>query len=198
MILREIIDAFMDAVPTVSVRLHLLDRPVNLIDEGHDVALRFAHLQDSTLTAITVGEVRRMLVAAPAYLDARPPITELADLAHHKIVAMSHFGLDSWSFPPAPGATVPRTVALQPRLVVNTVRAAVASTVEGRGVTRLSSHHVAAELKAGTLRSLLEADEPPPMPVNLIMPHGRLAIPKVRAFVDFATPRLRTCLEAMS
>jgi DNA-binding transcriptional LysR family regulator len=198
MILREIVDAFMDAVPTVSVRLYLFDRPVNLIDEGHDVALRFAHLQDSTLTAVKVGEIRRLLVAAPAYLDIHPPMTELADLARHKIIVMSDFGLDSWSFPPAPGAVVPRTVALQPRLVVNTVRAAVASTVEGRGITRLSSHHVAAELKAGTLRRLLEADEPPPTPVNLIVPHGRLAIPKVRAFVDFAAPRLRTWLEGLA
>jgi DNA-binding transcriptional LysR family regulator len=197
MILRPIIDAFMDAVPTVSVRLYLFDRPVNLIDEGHDVALRFAHLQDSTLTAVKVGEIRRLLVAAPAYLDAHPPINDVADLTRHKTIAMSHFGIDSWSFPPAPGAMVPRTVALQPRLVVNTVHTAVASAVEGRGITRLSSHHVAAELKTGALRRLLEADEPPPMPVNLITPHGRLAIPKVRAFVDFASPRLRTWLDQL-
>jgi DNA-binding transcriptional LysR family regulator len=195
MILREVIDAFMDAVPTVSVRLYLFDRPVNLIDEGHDVALRIAHLQDSTLTVIKVGEVRRIQAAAPAYLDGHPPITGPADLATHKIVAMSHFGLESWSFPPAPGAVIPRTVTFQPRLVVNSVRAAVASAVEGHGVTRLFSYHVAAELKAGALRLVLENDEPPRLPVNLITPHGRMAIPKVRAFVEFAAPRLKAWFE---
>ena len=191
MVLRPIIDAFLDAVPTVGVRLHLFDRPVNLIDEGLDVALRIAPLRDSTLSAIGIGEVRRVLVAAPAYLDAAPPIAQPSDLAGHPIVAMSHFGLDSWSFPPAPGAIMPRVVAFQPRLMVNSVRAAIDSVVEGRGITRLGSHHVAAEVRAGRLRVLLEKDEPPPLPVNLLTPHGRLAVPKVRAFVDFAAPRLR-------
>lgn len=191
-ILRPVIDAFMDAFPEVSVRLYLFDRPVNLIEEGHDVALRFAAVQDATLTAEQVGEVHRVVVAAPRYLDNAPAITEPADLAGHRIIAMTRFGVDSWSFP---GTPLPRTVAIQPRLVVNSAQAAVASAVEGRGITRLSSHHVAAELKAGTLRRILEKDEPPPLPVNLVTPHGRQAVPKVRAFVEFAAPRLRAAFE---
>jgi len=193
--LRPVIEAFMDAYPEVSVRLYLFDRPVNLIEEGHDVALRFAHVQDATLTAEKVGEVHRVVVAAPAYLDRSPAIAEPADLAGHSIVAMTRFGVDSWSFP---GAPLPRTIAIQPRLVVNSAQAAVASALEGRGVTRLSSHHVAAELKAGTLRRILEKDEPPPLPVNLVTPHGRQAVPKVRAFVEFAAPRLRAVFEGLN
>ncbi len=198
LVLRPIVDAFMEAVPTVSVRLYLFDRPVNLIDEGIDVALRIAHLQDSTLTATKVGEVRRVVVASPAYLAAHPPIAEPPDLAGHQVVAMTHFGLDSWSFPAPPGSSIPRTVAFQPRLLVNTVRSAVTSAAEGRGVTRLFSYHVAPELKAGTLVRVLEADEPPPLPVNLIAPHGRLSVPKVRAFVDFAAPRLAAFFDAIA
>lgn len=194
-ILRPIIEAFMDAYPEIGVRLNLFDRPVNLIEEGHDVALRFAAVQDSTLTAEKVGEISRVVVAAPAYLDSGPPIIEPADLADHWIIAMARFGVDSWSFP---GAPLPRTVAIQPRLVVNSARAAIASAVEGRGVTRLSSHHVAAELKAGALRRVLEKDEPPPLPVNLVTPHGRQAIPKVRAFADFVVPRLRAAFEGLA
>jgi len=194
-ILRPIIEAFMDAFPEVSVRLYLFDRPVNLIEEGHDVALRFAPVQDTTLTAEKVGEVSRVVVAAPAYLDRAPAIVEPADLASHKIVALSRLGVDSWSFP---GTPLPRTIAFQPRLVVNSAQAAVASAVEGRGVTRLSSHHVAAELKAGALRRVLEKDEPPPLPVNLITPHGRQAIPKIRAFVDFTVPRLRAAFATLA
>ncbi len=188
--LRPIVEAFIDAVPTVSVRLYLLDRPVSLIDEGVDVALRVAHLQDSTLTEVKVGEVRRVVVAAPAFLDTQPPIESLADLAEQPIIAMTHFGLDSWTFAPPPGSAVPRTIQFSPRLLVNTVRGAVASAVEGRGITRLFSYQVAAELRTGLLRAVLESDEPAPVPVQLIAPHGRLAVPKVRAFVDFAAPRL--------
>jgi DNA-binding transcriptional LysR family regulator len=75
-ILRPIIDAFLDEYPAVNMRLHLLDRPVNLIDEGIDLALRIAHLADSSLVAIRVGDVRRVVVAAPRYLAQHPVIGE--------------------------------------------------------------------------------------------------------------------------
>src|SRR3984885_7681261 len=97
-LLRPILDAFMDLYPAVSVRLHLLDRPVNLIDEGIDVAMRIAHLADSTLVAFPLGEVRRVVAAAPRYLAKHPSIVEPADLALHQIISMTHFGVDSWSF----------------------------------------------------------------------------------------------------
>ena len=190
-LVRPILEAFMDEHPEVSVRLHLLDRPANLIDEGIDVALRLAHLADSSLVAIRVGEVRRVVAAAPAYLARTPTIATPADLAQHRIIAMTHFGLDSWTFPPLAGSSVPRAIALAPRLVVNSIRAAVASAVEGRGVTRMFSYHVAREVAAGQLEILLAGDEYPALPVHLVSPHGRLSVPKVRAFVDFAVPRLR-------
>ena len=190
-LLRPLLEAFMDQHPEVSVRLHLLDRPANLIDEGIDVALRLAHLADSSLVALRVGEVRRVVAAAPQYLAGHPKIVTPADLSQHRIIAMTHFGLDSWTFPPAEGSSVPRAIALTPRLVVNSIRAAVASAVEGRGVTRMFSYHVAREVTAGELQILLAGDEYPALPVHLVSPHGRLAVPKVRAFVDFALPRLR-------
>jgi DNA-binding transcriptional LysR family regulator len=104
---------------------------------------------------------------------------------------MTHFGLDSWTFPPAPGSTVARVVPLTPRFIVNSIRGAVASAVEGRGVTRLFSYHVAPEVTAGRLEIVLAGDEHAPLPVHLVSPQGRLSVPKVRAFVDFAVPRLR-------
>lgn len=190
-LVRPILDAFMDQYPAVSVRLHLLDRPANLIDEGIDVALRLAHLADSTLVAIRIGEVRRVVAAAPRYLREHPRIVEPADLAAHQVIAMTHFGLDSWTFAPAPGASVARVVPLTPRFIVNSIRGAVASAVEGRGVTRLFSYHVAPEVAAGQLEIVLAGDEHAPLPVHLVSPQGRLSVPKVRAFVDFAVPRLR-------
>ena len=191
-ILRSVLDAFINQYPTVSVRLLLLDRPVNLIDEGIDVALRIAHLPDSTHVAIRLGEVRRVVAASPRYLSTHPRISEPADLAKHQIIAMTHFGLESWSFPPVKGSSRPRSVSFIPRLVVNSVRGAAASASEGYGLTRLFSYHIAEQLRGGTLKIILEDDEHAPLPVHLISPHGRLSVPKVRAFVDFAVPRLKS------
>ena len=190
-ILRPVLDAFMNEYPMVSARLYLLDRPVNLIDEGIDVALRIAHLSDSSFVAIRLGEVRRVIAASPQYLARHPVINEPADLAKHQIITMTNFGLNSWSFPPAEGSSVPRVVQFAPRLVVNTVRAAIESAREGHGVTRLFSYHVAEEIREGRLQILLGKDEHPPLPAHLLAPQGRFSVPKVRAFADFAVPRLK-------
>lgn len=197
-VLRPILDAFMDAYPAVSARLYLADRPVKLIDEGIDVALRIAHLPDSTSIAIRVGEVRRVVAAAPGYLSRHPRIEQPGDLVKHQIIAMSHFGLDSWNFPPLPGSAVPRTVHFVPRLVVNSVRGAVASAVDGRGVTRVFSCQIADHLREGELEIVLAGDEEPPLPVHVLCPTGRLSVPKARAFVDFAVPRLRSHFARMA
>lgn len=192
-VLRPIVDDFLNAYPMVSIRLLLLDRTVNLVEEGIDLALRVAHLPDSSLIATRVGnDVRKVVVASPAYLAAHPPIVEPADLAAHRIIAFANHGLDSWSFTPARGSTIPRTVQFAPRLTVNTVRAAAASAIAGTGLTRLYSYHVAEAVQNGQLRVVLADAEHPALPVHLLAPQGRVAVPKVRAFVDFATPRLRS------
>ena len=197
-ILSPIIDAFLDAYPGVSVRLYLLDRFVNLIDEGIDVALRIAHLSDSSLVATRVGEVRRVVAAAPRYLAQNPRITEPADLAKHQIITFADLGIDSWSFPPVNGSSVPHMVNFTPRLIVNSIRGAIVSAVNGRGVTRVLSYHIPQEVRDGSLEIVLKDHEPPPLPVHLIAPHGRLTVPKVRAFVDMALPRLRSHFAATS
>lgn len=190
-VLRPIVDDFLDAFPTVSAKLLLVDRPLNMIDEGVDVALRIEHLPDSSMIAVKVGEVRRVIVAAPSYLAKHPPINEPGDLSAHQIIAMSHFGVGSWSFSPANGSSIPRTVQFTPRAIVDSVRATVASAVEGRGVTRVFSNQVAQHLRDGQLQLVLSSEETTPVPVNLVLPDGRLSLPRVRAFVDFVVPRLR-------
>jgi DNA-binding transcriptional LysR family regulator len=190
--LQPILDDFLDAYPSVSARLLLLGRQVNLIDEGIDAALRIAHLPDSSMTAVGVGQVRRVIAASPSYLAKHPRIDGLADLAKQQIIAMNHFGVDSWSFPPSNGSTIPRTVHFIPRFVVNSVRAAVASAADGRGVTQVFfSNQVAEYVQDGRLLVVLRSDEPAPLPVHIVLPEGRLSVPKVRAFVDFVVPRLR-------
>jgi DNA-binding transcriptional LysR family regulator len=190
--LRPITDAFLERYPDVSVTILLLDRLVNLVDEGVDIAIRIGHLPDSTLVTTRLGgDVRRVVVGSPAYLAKHPPIQEPGDLAKHDIVAFSNFGLDAWSFVPARGSSIPRTVQFAPKCTVNSVRAAVASAVAGRGLTRLYSYHVAEYVRDGQLKIVLADAEYPPLPVHLLTPPGRLAVPKVRAFVDFAVPLLR-------
>ncbi|MDR3522091.1 MAG: LysR family transcriptional regulator [Acidocella sp.] len=198
-VLRPILDDFLDLHPAVSVRLLLLDRPVNLVDEGVDIALRVGNLPDSSLISVQVGgDVRRVVVAAPRYLAAHPRIDEPTDLAKHQIVAFTNFGLESWSFTPSVGSAIPRTVHFAPRFSVNTVRAAIASTLAGRGLTRLYSYHVAEYVRDGRLRVVLADAEHAPLPVHLLAPPGRTSVPKVRAFVDFAAPRLRAAFARMA
>ncbi|WFU43725.1 LysR family transcriptional regulator [Bradyrhizobium sp. CB82] len=190
MVLRPILDAFLDAYPTVSAKLLLFDRAVNLIEEGIDVALRIGPLSDSAMVAMKLGDVRRVVVAAPRYLNQHPRITEPGDLAKHQIVAMAHLP-NSWTFAPQAGSVVPRTVQFAPRLVINSTYAAVASAVAGRGVARMYSYQVAEQVHRGDLDIVLAGDEDPEIPVHLISPQGRLSVPKVRAFTDFAVPRLK-------
>jgi DNA-binding transcriptional LysR family regulator len=191
MVLRPVLDAFLNAYPTVSARLVLLDRSVNLIDEGFDVALRIGHLADSSMMASRIGEVRRVVVAAPRYLKQNPRVDAPGDLAKHQIITMAHLP-NSWTFPAVAGSSVPRTIQVTPRLVTNSIRGAVASAVGGRGVALFFSYQVAEEVRNGELEIVLAGCEPPALPVHVIVPQGRLTVPKVRAFMDFAVPRLRS------
>jgi DNA-binding transcriptional LysR family regulator len=132
-----------------------------------------------------------VVVAARRYLKQHPRIAEPADLTKHQIVTLAHLA-QSWTFPPAPGSSVPRTVQFAPRLVINSIRGAVASVVGGRGVGRFYSYQVADQLRGGEVEIVLTGDEHEPTPVHLISPQGRSWVPKVRAFMDFAVPRLRS------
>ncbi len=191
-VLRPILDDFLDAFPSVTAKLTLLDRVVNLIDEGIDAALRIGELPDSSMIAIRVGQVRRVVVAAPSYLAKCAPIEVPADLARQRVIAFSEAGQQSWSFSATDGSTATRIVQFTPRLVVNSARAAIASAVEGRGVTRLFSYQVAEYLRDGRLHIVLGSHERTPLPIHILLPEGRLSVPKVRAFIDFLVPRLRT------
>ena len=185
-ILRPIVHTFLDLHPAVDARLLLLDRVVELAEEGFDAALRIAHLPDSSLVGIRVGAVRRTVCASPDYLTRRAPLSEPADLAGHSVIGLAETREEnSWSF--AGG----RRVRLRPRLCVNSVAAARRSAIEGHGVARLLSYQVADQVRAGQLQVLLEPFEPPPLPIHLVMPRDRLSLPKTRRFVDFAAPLLK-------
>ena len=184
--------AFLDRYPRVEGRLVLLDRVTDLIEEGLDVAVRIAPLPDSALSAVRLGDVRRVVCASPAYLEARGTPRRPADLAGHDGIAFAPVSVgDPWAF-----KVGSRRIAAAPRtlLQVNDTEVAIAAAVEGRGVTRVLSYQVARELKSGRLKVVLADYEPPPIPIHLVHLEGRQANARVRAFVDFAAKRLRTAL----
>jgi DNA-binding transcriptional LysR family regulator len=198
-ILRPIVGKFLRSHPEVQIRYLLLDRIVNMIDEGVDVAIRIASLPDSSLVAMQVGEVRRVLCASPDYLARKPVVTAPNDLADHDCIAVAQMTPNEiWSFPPAPGGRIARTVRVKPRLMVNADEAAVDAAVAGDGIVRIISYKIDREVRDGRLIVLLPDDELPRLPVYLVVPEGRLAMAKVRAFVDFVRPRLKAEFAHMS
>ena len=191
-ILRPIVGEFLRQYPQVQVRFLLLNRMTNLVDEGIDVGLRIAPLQDSSLIALKIGIVRRVLCASPDYLARRPPPTSISDLASHDCIAIEPTSAeDIWSFPPLPGRRMARTIRVRPRLMVNADEAAVSAAVDGDGIARIFSYKIQQEVRDGRLVVLLPDDEPPAVPVSLVASASRLTVPKVRAFMDFAGQRLR-------
>ncbi|KQQ12777.1 LysR family transcriptional regulator [Methylobacterium sp. Leaf122] len=174
--------------PAVAVRALFLDRIVNLIEEGIDVGVRIGHLADSGLTATRVGSVRRVVCAAPSYLERHGVPETPRDLRDHAVIGASNPGtLPEWRFGPEGRSTV----SVHARLVCNTVDAALAAALDGWGIARLLSYQVASAVAEGRLRILLTDDEEAPVPIHVVSPEGRRAPAKTRAFVDLAAARLR-------
>jgi DNA-binding transcriptional LysR family regulator len=175
---------FLERHPKVNARALFVDRITNLMEEGFDVALRIDRLSDSSLTAIKVGTVRRVVVASPAYLAANGAPRTPAELEKHHAIGS---GRSPWRFR---GGAAPMP---QPRmmLTVNGGDVAIACALAGRGLARPLSYQVDEELRDGRLQLVLTDYEPAPIPVQLVYSDGRRAAARVRAFVDFAAVRLR-------
>jgi DNA-binding transcriptional LysR family regulator len=189
---RPLVDAFLERYPSVQVRLLLLDRVVNLIEEGMDVAVRIGHLPDSGLIAIKVGEVRRLLCASPGYFARRKAPRVPMDLKSHDCISFNAMTpSDVWIFAHGAKENASTQVRVFPRLTVTEAQAAIGAALDGHGVTRVLSYQVERELKAGRLEVILEDFEPTPWPVNVIYPEARLSAAKVRAFADLVVPGLR-------
>jgi len=184
-----LLHAFLGHHAKINVRALFVDRVVDLIEEGLDVAVRIAHLSDASFTAIRVGAVRNVVCASPAYLKRHGVPQSPDDL---KAMAAFCFSGDrsppAWSFRDGK-----RTLSVRPnaRLVVNSPEVAMQGAVAGEGVTRVLSYQAASEVKAGRLRVILREFEPEPIPIHVIHREGKRAAARVRAFVDFAVAELR-------
>ena len=184
-ILRDFVDRF----PDVSTRALFLDRNVNLIEEGLDVAVRIGELPNSSLTAVRVGEVRWILIASPGYLERHGEPEALDDLRHHRLAAPSSITeADSWDFQVA---GVRRNFEIAPAFVANTIDASIDAAREGWAITRVLSYQVSDELRSGELVEVLADDEDRRIPIHLVHAEGPLRAAKIRAFVDHAARLLR-------
>lgn len=183
-----VVQRFLQDNPLVDVRLTLSDRFVHLLDDHVDAAVRIGDLPDSALVARHLGEIRRVVCASPDYLAAhgRPGTPE--DLASHACIGFEGLGQGRrWAFLREEGEVV---VKPRERLRVNTAEAAVDAAVAGLGLTRVLSYQVADAVRAGRLLVVLERFEPKPWAVSLVHA-GQNPMPrKLRAFLDFAAPRL--------
>ncbi|BCH07322.1 LysR family transcriptional regulator [Mesorhizobium sp. 131-3-5] len=184
-----VVTGFLSAYPDVDIRLTLADRITQLVEDHFDLALRIGQLPDSSLVAIGVGSIRRVVCASPAYLAEHGTPTIPEDLGTHDCITFE--GLSSaapWSF--AKGKT-DVTVQVRSRLQVNTAEAAIDAAIAGVGLTKVLSYQVDAAVRSGMLRIVLQEFEPEPWPVSLVHAgHGLLPV-KLRAFLDFAAPRLK-------
>jgi DNA-binding transcriptional LysR family regulator len=184
-----IVTEFLDRFPEVQAALALVDRPVDLVEEGLDVAVRIGALGESSAVATRVGALRRIVVASPDYLARRGTPQRPADLTDHDVVAFSGIaGVEYWVFREAAGDV---NVAIRPRLVVSTAEAAIDAARAGFGLTRVLSYQAAGDVARGSLLRVLPGYEGDEVPIHLVYPGGRHPPPKLRAFLDFTTPRLR-------
>ena len=186
-----VVAAFLREHPALQIELLLADRIVDLVEEGLDVGVRIAQLPESSLVAIAVGHTRRVVCAAPGYLQRAGTPKLPRQLAAHACIASGLGESHEWSF----GGSPPLRVAVRPVLVTNQIDVAIDACRSGLGCVQALRYQVQPALDEGTLERLLARFEPAPLPIHLVYPHARLLSANVRAFADFAVPRLRASLQ---
>lgn len=185
---------FLRIYPEVQLRLVLGDRQLNLQEEHIDAAVRIGELQDSSAVVTRLGAVHMVVCGSPSYFADRGMPRHPRELSKHDLVMFSGLATASaWRFGSGKETF---TATLRPRFIVNTAEAAIDGAIAGAGLTRVLSYQVQPAFEAGKLVRVLRAYEPPPLPVNLLYAGRGLLPQKLRAFMDFVTPRLRARLQA--
>lgn len=177
---------FLARYQDVSAELSLLDRTVNLIEEGFDVAIRMGELDDSDLIGRKLGDIERMLCAAPAYLERMGDVAELGDLKRH--VTLSALSGNRWRFTVGDRVT---SVMANGRLVSNQIEVLYAATLQGCGIAVLPRFLVLDDLTSGRLVKLLPETPPTNGAAQALWPSRRNVSARTRSFVDFIAERLQ-------
>jgi DNA-binding transcriptional LysR family regulator len=192
--LAPIVVAFLEAYPDVEVMLHLTDRPVDLVSERFDVALRTGALADSTLMARLVVNGGYRVVASPAYLEQHGTPETPSDLTRHACVRFTKLGSavrTTWPFGKGTRAV---EVPVNGRFVSDDFVSLRTAAERGLGIARLPAIVVHASIRAGHLVSLLDAHATPTTPMHLVYVGSRHLPSRTRAFLDFVEPRLARAL----
>ncbi|WP_158816904.1 LysR family transcriptional regulator [Methylocapsa sp. S129] len=179
--------AYLKLYPEVVGELRLSDRMANLVEDGVDLAVRIGNLPDSSLIARPIGETRRVVIAAPGYIEENGEPTDPRELASHKIIQFTGLGgSNDWRF--VRGGQDERTTIV-PHYLTNSADAAIFHARLGGGLAMVFAYQVAQELHDGQLKIVLRQFEPPAPPIQLVYPAARLLSAKVRTFIDMALER---------
>jgi DNA-binding transcriptional LysR family regulator len=196
--LAPVLAEFLQAFPAVDVLLQLTDRPVDLVAERFDVAIRAGELPESSLIARRIGSSTYRVVASPDYLSRHGTPQRPADLSSHACLRFTRSGMEvrpSWPF----GAGARRTeVPVGGRLVSDDFVVLRTAAEQGLGIARLPGLLVHDAIQAGRLVALLDDQAPPPNPLHLLYPGGGRLPARTSAFIDFVQPRLAQALAAGS
>ncbi|WP_269532458.1 LysR family transcriptional regulator [Chitinimonas sp. BJYL2] len=180
---------YLSRYPETDVSALFLDRVVNMLEEGVDVAVRIGPLPDSSMRAIKVGQVRRVLCASPAYLEQHGIPQSPQALRERTIIAATGVSpAVEWKFGPE---STPTNIKLKPRLTVTSNDAAIEAALSGLGITRLMSYQIAPHLAAGQLKIVLSEYENAPLPIHIVHRESKYGSAKVRSFIDLMADRLR-------
>jgi DNA-binding transcriptional LysR family regulator len=182
-VVADVVTRFARANPGVRCSVQLLDRYVDLVDEGVDVGIRIGALEDSSLVALRLGEVRHSVVASPAFLRRHGTPQHPLELRPQACVRLAGPLKPGWAFQEA-GRKL--HVAVDGPLDFNHAGAALRACEEGAGFGQFFSYQLHDALQARRLRAVLEAFEPARLPVSIVYPNARLLPARTRAFVDAA------------
>lgn len=177
------INRFLSEHPDISVELQLADGFVDIVGQGFDMALRFGPVIDSTLRVRSLGPKRRVVCAAPSYLEAHGTPKKPVDLKDHNCLVM-RFGanLDNvWRFGPE---TMQQLVTVRGDRLANDGALVRQWCLAGHGIVLKSELDVGPDIRAGNLVELLAGYAPPPTPLQMLFPPGRAQPRRVRAFAD--------------
>jgi len=184
-----VVTRFVQRHPGLRCTTLLLDRVVNLVEEGLDLGIRIGRLEDSTLVAQAIGHIRRVVVATPAFLRQHGTPRHPRDLAHFNCIRMVGGSRATWGDFQEGGRVF--HVPVSGNLEFNHVWPTVQACAEGAGLGMFFSYQVAALVEQKTLRIVLQDFELPPRPISIVYPHARLLPARTRAFVEFARENIR-------
>jgi DNA-binding transcriptional LysR family regulator len=174
---------FLEAHPDLHVEVVLDDRPIDLLAEGIDVALRLGDPDDSAMTGRQIDDARRFVLGTPAYFAKAGEPTVPADLAAHQAIVYAQAGGNrTWEFRRRGEVA---TVALVSRMSVTAAEGVRAAVLADMGLAVASEWMFAPELESGAVKVVLADWYLPTMALWAIYPSGRLASTKARAFVEY-------------